>query len=202
MSACVTASMARATSSRLSFLRSRSGDAVFRVLRTLGLALGLLGGAVAAQAPEFAQQYAQRLGGTVDELRRVVTTFEVDASATGRSRDEAVARLSGDRDALVARRGAAARQDIARLEALTEQQRALAEAGGPLGRVVAVLRNPDMSLARATYQDYVPAIPTTADGLTAAFVGFLATWAGWRILADLARRLVVDRRRPVVSRRA
>jgi hypothetical protein len=175
---------------------------VFRVLRTLGLALGLLGGAVAAQAPEFAQQYAQRLGGTVDELRRVVTTFEVDASATGRSRDEAVARLSGDRDALVARRGAAARQDIARLEALTEQQRALAEAGGPLGRVVAVLRNPDMSLARATYQDYVPAIPTTADGLTAAFVGFLATWAGWRILADLARCLVVDRRRPVVSRRA
>jgi hypothetical protein len=30
---------------------------VLRVIRTLGLALGILGGIVAAQGPEFAQQY-------------------------------------------------------------------------------------------------------------------------------------------------
>ncbi len=172
---------------------------MFRVLRTLGLALGLLAGAIAAQAPEFAQQYAQRLGGTVDELRRVVSGFEADAAATGRSRDDTLARLSGDGDALVSRRGAAARADIVRLEALSEQQRALAEAGGPLGRAVAVLRNPDMSLARATYRDYVPAIPATADGLTAGFLGFLATWAGWRLLAETGRRMVRGRRRPVTQ---
>jgi hypothetical protein len=175
---------------------------VFRVLRTLGLALGLLGGAIAAQAPEFATQYAQRLGGTVDELRRVVSGFEADAAATGRSRDDALDRLRGDRDALVARRGEAARADIARLDRLEAQQRALAEAGGPLGRAVAVLRDPDMSLARATYGDYVPAIPTTADGLTAGFVGFLASWAGWRLLADLGRRLAWGRRRRPVTERA
>lgn len=172
---------------------------MFRVLRTLGLALGLLAGAIAAQAPEFAQQYAQRLGGTVDELRRVVSGFEADAAATGRSRDDALARLSGDRDALVSRRGAAARADIVRLGALSEQQRALAEAGGPLGRAVAVLRNPDMSLAQATYRDYVPAIPATADGLTAGLLGFLATWAGWRLLAETGRRMVSGRRRPVTQ---
>ncbi|MFD1282737.1 DUF2937 family protein, partial [Methylobacterium goesingense] len=80
---------------------------MFRVLRTLGLALGLLAGAIAAQVPEFAQQYAQRLGGTVDELRRVVSGFEADAAASGRSRNDALDRLSGDRDALVSRRGAA-----------------------------------------------------------------------------------------------
>ena len=39
------------------------------------------------------------------------------------------------------------------------------------------MRNPDMALARATYQDYSPPFPTTADGLTAGFLGFLATWA-------------------------
>ena len=62
---------------------------MFRVFRTFGLALGLLGGVVAAQAPEFAQQYAQRLGGAADELRRQVAVLESDAQATGTTREGA-----------------------------------------------------------------------------------------------------------------
>ncbi|WP_375409152.1 DUF2937 family protein [uncultured Methylobacterium sp.] len=162
---------------------------MFRVLRTLGLALGLLGGAIAAQGPEFAQQYSQRLGGTVDELRRVVATFEKDAAETGNTREGAVDRLRRNQDALVVRRGEAARDDIERLRGLTEQQQALASAGGPFGRLATLISNPDMALARATYQDYQPAVPTTADGLIAGFLGFLATWGGWRVLSDLVRRL-------------
>lgn len=167
---------------------------MFRVLRTLGLALGLFGGAVGAQGPEFAQQYSQRLGGTVDELKRVVSTFEKDAAETGHTREGAVDRLRQNQDALVARRGAAAREDIERLRSLTDQQRALQEAGGPLGRLAVVLRNPDAALAQATYRDYQPAVPTTTDGLIAGFLGFLATWAGWRVLSDLVRRLTPRRR--------
>ncbi|MFD0935175.1 DUF2937 family protein, partial [Methylobacterium trifolii] len=75
---------------------------MFRVIRTLGLALGLLGGGLAAQGPEFAQQYAQRLGGAVDELRREIATLEADAKATGNTRDGAVERLRGNPDGLVA----------------------------------------------------------------------------------------------------
>lgn len=167
---------------------------MFSVLRTLGLALGLLGATIAAQGPEFAQQYAQRLGGTLDELRRVVSTFENDAAATGNSRQAAVDRLRGNSDALVARRGEAARYDIERLKALTAQQQALATASGPLGRLVALIRDPDLPLARATYQDYSPAVPTTADGLIAGLLGFLATWGGWRVLSDVGRRLAPRRR--------
>lgn len=162
---------------------------MFRVLRTLGLALGLFGGVIAAQGPEFAQQYSQRLGGTVDELRRVVATFDKDATETGNTRDSAVDRLRKNQDSLVARRGEAARYDIERLRGLTEQQEALTSAGGPLGRLAALIRNPDTALVRATYQDYQPAVPTTADGLIAGFLGFLATWGGWRVLSDLFRRL-------------
>ncbi|UMY17776.1 DUF2937 family protein [Methylobacterium organophilum] len=162
---------------------------MLRVIRTFGLALGVLGGAVAAQGPEYAQQYAQRLGGAVDELRRAVATLDGDAQATGQSRDAALERLRRNSDALVARRGEAARYDIERLRALEAQQTALNEAASPLGRLLVVMRSPDMGLARAAYRDYQPAVPTTADGLIAGLVGFLATWAGWRLLADAGRLL-------------
>jgi len=45
------------------------------------LIVGLMGAAFFAQAPEFAQQYRQRLGGAVEELRRVVV---LNASAPRR----------------------------------------------------------------------------------------------------------------------
>jgi len=59
---------------------------------------------------------------------------------------------------------------------------------------VAVIRNPDTAIAQATLHDYQPAVPTTADGITAGLVGFLAAWGGWRVLTDLGRRAA--RRRP------
>ncbi|WP_375454763.1 DUF2937 family protein [uncultured Methylobacterium sp.] len=167
---------------------------MFRVFRTLGLALGLLGGGLATQAPEFAQQYAQRLGGALDELKRQVATLESDARAAGHTRDGAVDRLRTSPDALVARRGEAARVDIERMARLSAQQQALASATSPLGRVAAVIRDPDVPLARATYRDYAPAVPTTADGLVAGLLGFLGAWGGWRVVSDVGRRVV--RRRP------
>src|SRR5918997_1279123 len=36
-----------------------------RIARTMAAALGLVGGVVASQGPEFAQQYRQRLGGAI-----------------------------------------------------------------------------------------------------------------------------------------
>ena len=169
---------------------------MLRVVRTLGLGLGLLGGLVTAQGPEFAQQYTQRLGGTLDELRRTIAVLDADAAAVGTNRQGAVDRLRGNGDALVARRGEAARADIVRLKGLEAQQRALAEAGGPLGRLATLVRDPDLSLARATYQDFVPAVPATADGIIAGLLGFLAAWGGWRVMTDVGRRLTPRRRTP------
>ncbi|WP_375465442.1 DUF2937 family protein [uncultured Methylobacterium sp.] len=163
---------------------------MFRVIRTIGLALGLLGGGLAAQGPEFAQQYAQRLGGALDELKREVATLESDARATGHTRDGAVDRLRTNPDGLVARRGEAARSDIERMARLSAQQQALASATSPLGRLFALIRDPDAPLARATYQDFNPALPTTADGFVAGLLGFLAAWGGWRVVSDLGRRLM------------
>ena len=53
------------------------------MLRWLGrLAVGIAaaaGALTASQLPEFAQQYRQRLGGALEELRQVVADFDADA---------------------------------------------------------------------------------------------------------------------------
>lgn len=162
---------------------------MFRVIRTIGLALGLLGGLIAAQGPEFAQQYAQRLGGAIDELRRQIETLDADALATGNTRESAIERLRRNADELVARRGEAVRYDVERFKALDAQKQAIDSAQSPLGRLVAVARNPDVTVARAAYQDYQLAVPVTTDGLIAGLVGFLAAWGCWRVLSDAIRGL-------------
>src|ERR687893_2800362 len=100
-----------------------------RIARTMAAALGLVGGVAASQGPEFAQQYRQRLGGGIDELRRVVQRFEADAGANGHSREGAIDRLKTNPDNLVSRQGDAMRGNVERLERLERHRQAFVEAG-------------------------------------------------------------------------
>ena len=165
-----------------------------RIARTMGLALGLFGGIVASQGPEFAQQYRQRLGGAVDELDRVVQRFDNDARANGQTREAALERLRSDRDDLVRRQADAMRANAERLDRLRGQQQALAEAG-PFGRLFVTVRHADADLARATYQDFEPAMPVTSEGFVAGAVGFVLGWLLARLIALPLRALFFRRRR-------
>ena len=71
-----------------------------RIVRIAAFALGLLGAVTASQGPEFAQQYRQRLGGSIDELHRIVARFDADAAANGETRERAIGRLRGNPDDL------------------------------------------------------------------------------------------------------
>lgn len=176
----------------------------FRVLQTLGLAFGVLGGVAASQAPEFAQQYAQRLGGTVDELRRAVTQFDADAAGAGETREGAIARLRANDDRLAQHRGDAARADGQRLGELQVQQQRLGQATGPLDRVRIMLTAPDSTVAWAAYRDYLPAVPVTGEGFLCAAIGFVGGWGVWRLLIGGGRRLgrLASGRRPARLREA
>ena len=46
--------------------------------RRLALAIAVLAGLIGSQAPEFAQQYRQRLGGALEELNRIVSEFDAE----------------------------------------------------------------------------------------------------------------------------
>jgi hypothetical protein len=168
-----------------------------RIARTIAVALGLVGGVVASQGPEFAQQYRQRLGGAIDELRRVVQRFDADAGANGQTRDGAVDRLKSSPDNLVSRQGDAMRAHAERLDRLQRQQQAFADAG-PFQRILVVARNPDPGVMEAAYRDFEPAVPTTEEGVIAVAVGFVAGWALTLLIARMFRRLF--RRRAPRSR--
>ena len=159
-----------------------------RIARTMAAALGLVGGVVASQGPEFAQQYRQRLGGAIDELRRVVQRFEADAGANGHSREGAVDRLKINPDNLVSRQGDAMRANIERLERLERQRQAFVDAG-PFQRLVVLTRDADIDLMRAAYQDFEPAVPATQEGVVAAGAGAVGGWSLTLLIGALFRRL-------------
>lgn len=161
--------------------------------RILALAIGLFGGLSASQLPEFAQQYRQRLGGAVDELRRVLTRFDDTAQGSGLSRDEAVRRLTQNTDPLVRSQGEATTEIAARLARLERQQRDFAQAGS-FSRLVVFIRDADPALIRSAYLDFEPAWPATSEGLVSGGTGFLAGWGGILFLSRMGRRLLPRRR--------
>ena len=143
---------------------------IIRVVAALFLGL------VSSQSLEFTQQYLQRLGGAVDELRKVVERFDASAAASDLSRSEAVARLRENRDAFVARQGADAEQTIARYDAVERRYRSVAESA-PLFRPFVAVGDPDWEIAERAAADYRPALPITVEGLLLAVAGFALGWA-------------------------
>ena len=55
--------------------------------RTVAIVGGAALAVVLSQFPEYAQQYTQRLGGAVDELRRQTQSFDQDAAEGGLTRN-------------------------------------------------------------------------------------------------------------------
>lgn len=134
---------------------------------------GGLGAVGASQAPEFAQQYAQRLGGALDELRAVVRSFDQDALREGLDRAAGLRRLEASNDPFVARRGRNVGETIRRYERLEAQQAAM-EQPGAFGRVAAIAKGYDRMIARRALESFRPAIPVAAEGLLFALAGFAA----------------------------
>ena len=164
-----------------------------RIVRVAAMAFGLFGGTVASQGPEFAQQYRQRIGGAIDELRQVVQRFETDAQASGETPDGAIARLRSNPDDLASRQGIAMQANLERLARLEQHRQAMIEAG-PFARVALIVREGDTNVMQAAYRDFEPALPVTEEGVLSAGAGFIVAWGGLLLLAGFIRSLF--RRRP------
>lgn len=139
------------------------------MIRILAIIAGLGVGGGLSQFPEFSQQYLQRLGGAVDELKKVVADFDQSATAVGLTRQQALEGMSEGE--FVERRRADMEATIEREVRLTADLKAL-ENASMVSQVLQPWRFTDSEIAAATWDAFKPAVPVTPAGLGFGLAGF------------------------------
>ena len=136
--------------------------------------LGLAGGVLGSQAPAFTLQYMQNLTGRIAELRPIVEEFEANVAQYGYTRETAMAECasaSGLLDALCSTYESA----VERYASLSIHYAELQEAGEYM-RPVTLARTQLPDITQSVYEEFKPAVPTTADGAAYAGGGAAGVW--------------------------
>jgi hypothetical protein len=162
--------------------------------RFLGVIGGIALGLTASQFPEYAQQYTQRLGGHVDELKAITEKFDRDATAEGLSRDEAFARYDATSDGFIQGQGLSMEQTFVRYEDLRSKLADIQDAG-PIDRLRYLPDYLDSEIGQRTLQNFVPAVPVTIEGFVYAAIGVLLGYTLVSIIVGLFA-MPFRRRRP------
>ena len=134
--------------------------------------LAVAGAVLFSQAPEFFQQYLQRLGGHLDEARRLLAQFEQTARQAGVSLDDFIRRTAANTDTAVARLADTMTDAVERVQSLQAAHDALRDASA-WSRPFVFLRHVDWEIARATGAVFKPAVPVTLEGGLYALAGML-----------------------------
>ncbi len=156
------------------------------IMRSIALVLALAGAVAASQAPEFAQQYRQRLGGAVDELARVIDSFDNDAASTGTDRAGGLAVMARNSEPLVRAQAVTLAKPISRYERLLKQKEEL-QTSPPFVRLANFAREFDPPLVESTLRDFEPAVPTTSEGIVFAVLGFFIIYGFLALLGAIFR---------------
>lgn len=160
--------------------------------RAVSIVGGLALATALSQFPEYAQQYTQRLGGAVDELRVIVEDFDRAAGEGGLDRSEALARYGASSDTFLAGRGESMVRTFARYERLRTALDQIENADA-LERLRNLPLYLDTGVGARTLAAYKPAVPVTPEGFLYAFsglvLGYLVTSALFRLVTlPFARR--------------
>ncbi|MBE7734051.1 DUF2937 family protein [Devosia faecipullorum] len=159
-----------------------------RVIAGIG---GIALAATLSQFPEYAQQYTQRLGGAVDELRVITEDFDRAATQEGLDRQAALQRYNNSSDSFLAGRGDSMGRTFQRYEHLS-QTLARIEGAGPIERLQSLPAYLDSDVGRRTLDAYKPAMPVTLEGVLYAGAGFML---GYLLLSALVRFCALPFRR-------
>ena len=141
---------------------------------------------VLSQFPEYAQQYTQRLGGAVDELRVITQDFDRAALAGGLDRTAALERYNASNDDFLAGRGSSMTATFQRYEQLSATLTRI-EGAGAIERFQSLPAYLDTDIGQRTLQAYKPAVPVTVEGILYAgggfILGYLVLSGIWRFVA-------------------
>jgi len=159
--------------------------------RTLGVIGGLGLGLVLSQLPEYAQQYTQRLGGAVDELRIITAEFDAAATAAGMTRETALGRYAAASDDFLQGRGVSMQRTFARYEELSATLERIRGADA-VQRLTLLPQYMDTEIGARALENFQPAVPVTVEGLAYGGGGFLL---GYLVTSGLVRFLMLPFRR-------
>jgi hypothetical protein len=110
-----------------------------------------------ADLPELMQQYRQRIGGIVSELRNVLRDFDEDARRWNLNRDAALRMMEGKPEPFFHERAARVRGYERRLARLEEQEDMLRYRTSPF-TVIAFYQSYNEQIYKETLVTYKPAI--------------------------------------------
>lgn len=144
----------------------------------------VLGAVLFAQAPEFFQQYLQRLGGHLSEARQHLAEFEKAAQAAGKPLAKFITDTSANADAGLAKLGQTMQHTTERVDALGSAQQALIDAS-VWSRPFAFVKHVDYDIAHATASVFKPAVPTTFEGAAYALLGVAIAFSIWHVVIRL-----------------
>lgn len=142
-----------------------------------GTIFAAIAGVVASQFQAFVQAYLQRLGGHLDEARRMGRELEASGTASGTAPTEQVTNML--------------QQRIAELESAI---RAIEQAN-PYLKPFAFFTHMDAEIAAAAGANFVPAIPLDPPGIVYALVGAMLGWVVWELI-KWPGKAVLSRRNP------
>ena len=143
-----------------------------------------------SQAPEFFQQYLQRLGGHLDEARRQLASYEAVATQSGITLQQLIDTTKAQAAEPVAKLGGVIADTQARVESLAAAEAAL-RAASVWERPFVFLSHVDTDIAARTWEVFKPAVPVTAEGIVYAAAGMVLALALYQLaLAWPARALM------------
>jgi hypothetical protein len=138
----------------------------------LVILMGLACGAVAAQGPEFIQQYTQRLGGWRDAYALQLSELDQRARKFGLSREDYIVALQYSDDPKARNEG----NYLAKLPGYYETLNTAHEkltAAPPWSRAFVFVEHYNGALAEQVWAQYKPAVPTNAEGAIYGGAGFV-----------------------------
>ena len=140
-----------------------------------------------AQLPVFIAQYQQRLGGHVDELRRLVEKYKAYAAGNNRSLEEYInIHLQSSVMEFVST-GQLMTDNVARFNELSSALDEITRSGG-LVKLFMFFKNIDMEIYRGTMKNFVPGITFSSDAILYGIIGLIIFMA----LYYLIKRMILS----------
>lgn len=147
--------------------------------------LSMVAGAlIGTQIPEFFQQYTQRLSGHEAELHQQVGKMTEMASLSGKNLDQYLAKFMSSSDPDFAAQGVFMKEIVTRWEDFHQALAALTHA--PIwSHPYYFFKYLNYPIAKATYQDFQPAINLSFEGLAYASVGIVISYSIYLVLSKI-----------------